>query len=258
MYLSQKVILARLLLLGASRTLHRPLQVGQCLVETLLAQQVRGHDGIVLLGQLVGYTVAPHLSEQVVGFVVPLQLGIALRHAHACLGYNLGILAVEAGDVGEGAGSFQKLSLVELRLAHEHPRMVQEGVILLLGIPQLVLLGERTPRLLLGLLLDGVQLDGLLRLLYRLVKVASSRAARALLADGEERDYLHVVVLVRFLLCRHSLLVGLVSIVVHVEAGHKRLVEPRLSRVHLRGTACRQHEQHQQYHQAVCIPPAHY
>ena len=93
------------------------------------------HDSLVLLGQLVGDGVALHLYQEVLSLVVPLQLSIALCHTHTGFGHYLGLFAIEACGVREGAGSLEELSLLELCLTHEHPCMVQEGVVLLLGIP---------------------------------------------------------------------------------------------------------------------------
>jgi len=108
----------------------------------------------------------------------------------------------------------------------------------------LVFLGEGA-RLALGLGLDGMELRCLLRLLDGLVEVGRTHLAGGGAADDVEGDDLHVVVLVSLLLRLHPLLVGLVAVVIDVEAGDERLVEARLRRVVLGAAAA--HEQRCRY-----------
>ena len=212
--------------------------MGQRLLETLVLQQVGGVEGFVLVGQLIGDAVALSLGEEVFRLVVPVELGVALCHAHTAFGHHARLVAEQTGDVGIGGGSLEELALLELCLGHQQPDVVHEGVVFLLGIPLFVFFRQRA-RFPLGLGLDGVEFRGLLGFFNRLVEVARAHLAGGGAADDVEGDDLHVVVLVSLLLRLYALLVGFVAVVIDVETGDERLVETRLRRVVLGASAAR-------------------
>ena len=219
--LAEQIIFAGFLLLSTMfATFYGFFQMGQRLLETLVLQQVGGVERFVLVGQLVGDAVALGLGEEVLRLVVPVKLGVALCHTHTAFSHYARLVAEQTGDVGIGGGGLKELALLELCLGHQQPDVVHEGIVLLLGIPLFVFLGQ-CASLPFGLGFDGVELRSFLGFLDGFVEVARAHLAGGGAADDIEWNDLHVVVLVSLLLCLNTLLVGFVTVVIDVEAGDK-------------------------------------
>ena len=120
--------------------------------------------------------------------------------------------------------------------------MLQEGVELLalqvgLGLGRARLVGREH-----GLLLDRVQVDGLLAFSNGRLEVGRAELGRLGVFDHEEGQHLGIVVLVARFLGNHSLLVGFAAVVVGVEARREGMPEAAARRIFLGRTARQKHE----------------
>ena len=146
-----------------------------------------------------------------------------------------------AGDIREGRGGLKEIGVIELRLAHDQPAVLQERVILLLRLKG-HLFGIITPtRLLGGLSLDGVELDRLVALLDRTVE----RAARlglilGLGADRVEIDHVRIVLLIALLHAQQCLVEGDLTIIIDIITGRQGMIEAARLGVLLRATRPKQ------------------
>ena len=167
---------------------------------------VTGMDVVVSIGVvpfLCGMpvdAVAAHVANDVLRIVEPLLLDIALGQPCPCFAVDGGLCLVEPAHVGECGSGFVESPFVELRPAHEHPRLPEHGVVFASAEPFDVL-GRLTPVFgPLRAFADAMQLDGFLAFLDGRVEIAGSERTAAFVSYGIERDDLSVIVLVALLL----------------------------------------------------------
>ena len=90
-------------------------------------------------------------------------------------GDHLGLGGIVARDVGEGGSGLQEVAVVELPFGHEHPAVLQEGVVLF-ALHHGRLVRVATPaRLAVGFLLYRMLLDGFVALQYGTVEGSTGR-----------------------------------------------------------------------------------
>ena len=191
-----------------------------------------GHGFLVVLGAyvVVGIGVVPvlhgsevdgvaaHVSDHVLGIVQPVHLCVALGQPGPCQPVLQYLRLVQVAHVAEGGGGLVEGSLLELRLAQQHPCFPDERVVLLPAQP-LAVLGCLAPAALpLGLGFDAVAPDGFLGLLDGAVVLALAQIAALLVAHGVEGYLLGVVVLVALLFFQIALDEGLAAVEVGVIA----------------------------------------
>ena len=178
--------------------------------------------------------------QGVFSIVVPAECRIALRLPYQCLARNGRLPLIKAGYVTERDGGFLKGTLLKLRLAQQHPGIVQEGVELppCQPLPVFGSIGptRRTHRT----TFDGVSPDGLLRLLYGTVELGRAKGGRSLVAHGIERNHFQIIVLIAFLLRQQSGLVSLIAVEVNVVTGGQCMIKAAACRILARRTACEQ------------------
>ncbi|OAV70798.1 hypothetical protein Barb4_01087 [Bacteroidales bacterium Barb4] len=150
------------------------MQVGDSLLKLLVADEVSGVDGGVLIEVLSGDAVDIQLPQDVFGFVEPFHLRVAAGLPEAGLGGDFRVLYIMAGNVGEGGGGLQEIAVEELRLSEHQPAVFQEGVIFFLRLKGR-LFGIVAPARFLGrLCLYGMQLDGFVAFLQGTVEGTAS------------------------------------------------------------------------------------
>ena len=211
------------------------------------ADEVVGIDGgkpvVLRLGQLV----VVDFLEYVFGFVEPAQGNVASGLPELGLGYEVGHPGEVTRDVEKGSCGLEELALVILGLAHQSPGVVDEGVVLV-ALEVVAIFGvAHLSGVALGLLLDGVELDGFLALLDGAVEAA--RGLRVL-GVGIGLGRVHVeevgeVVLILGLHVFHLLLVVFYPVEIDVVAGRKAVVKAGEGRI-LLGRTGYERQGHQQ------------
>ena len=243
--LSEQIVFASLLPL-AHLVFDDLSQVGHSLSIIARVNVVVGHGIVPLLLCPPVDAVAAHVANHVLGIVDPSLFDVALCQPGTCTAVDGGLRLVEAAHVVEGGGSLVEGTLVELRASHEHPSLPKEGIVLLAPQPLQVSLGLAAFFCPLGFLLDAVQLDGLLALLYGLLVVALSYFLRGFVRDGVEGYHFREVVLVAIFLLQRGINIGQGSVVVSIVAGVERVPPTALRSILLRRTAYHQPCQDQQ------------
>ena len=224
LYLSQQEVFACLLRLPLLVSDDFP-EVGQGLLVLSVLDVIVGIGGIPVAHAVVVYGVAAHVANDVLGVVEPAQLRIALGQPGPGQRILHGLRLVEPGHVAEGGGGLVEIAFLELCLAHQQPRLPQEGVVLL--APEPFPVAGRLPSAFvpLGAALDGVQLDGLLHLFHGQAELSFAYVAALLVANGVEGNHLGVVVLVALLFLQRAFDESLRAVEVGVVAGGERLPE---------------------------------
>ena len=171
--------------------------------------------------------------------VVPFLLGAPVDG----VAVDGGLRGVEAAHVVEGGGGFVEGTLVELRAAHEHPCLPEERVILLSRQPLQVALRLAALLVPFWLMLDAMQLDGLLTFLDGLLVVSLADLLRLLVANGVEGNDLGEVILVAVFLFQRGVDVGKSAVVVSIISSIER-VPPTALRCH---QSCQNQQQEQPY-----------
>ena len=223
-HLSDEEIESRFLLLGSS-VAGGALQEGQSVGKSSLTQKQVGAGGIHLFGHAspVGECVSERLGEGIFCIIEPVQLCVASRHPLTRFGDDDRLSLVVAGDVGEGSGSLQEFSLLELRLRHEQPRFFEEGIELL-SLEILFCLGRFSlSRTHLGFAANGVQLNRFLTLGDGGFIVSLSCLARLFASHEEDGQQLSVVIDVGGKFGFVPLDEGLLAVEIGVEACVERM-----------------------------------
>ncbi len=205
--------------------------VGQRIVPLFLRAPV---DGIAL-----------HIPDNVLGFIELVVLHIALGQPCARPAVDGGLRGVEATHITECGDGRVEIGLMKLRPSHKHPRFPQDWSILAPGEPLQIALRLAARLVPLRAALDGVELDGLLRLENGLVEIGLAQLLAILVAHRIEGDNLGVVVLVACLFLQGTLDVGLLAIKIGIVTGMKRVPPPGSSCI-LLGGASRQNQQSSQ------------
>ena len=221
------------------------LQVRDGFFELLVLHQIVGIDGGVVLLALRGDSVLVQLRENIFGFVEPVHLGVAAGLPELRLSHHQLVGRIVAGYVGERSGGLQEVRIVELRLAQQHPALLQEGVVLLLLLPLPLLRVVAPAGFLLGLRADGVQFDSLVALLNGAIEGAAGlRFVFRLRADGVHQNHVGIVLLVSRLLGFQGFIEGDLTIIIYIVAGCKGMIEAARPRILLR-TARRKEGEYQ-------------
>ena len=213
----------------------RALQIGKGIGEALLAEQEVGLGGIGAARCLFANGVATHFLKGVFSIVEPSGLRVATGKPLTGFCHHIGFGGVEASDVGEGGGRFEKFALFELCFTHQQPRVLEEGVEFLtrkVGFHLGCALFVATHH---GAFLDGVELDGFLAFGDGRLVVALARGARLFVSHEEDGKHFRIVVLVSVGFCLFSFKESLVAVEVGVVACRERLPPTRAGRVLLRG-----------------------
>ena len=177
-----------------------------------------------------------YVCQDVFGLVEPVHRQVGTHLPQLGLVHHFGQPLEVTGNVEERGSGTQEVAVEVLRAAHHQPGVVQEGVELFAGAEGLVL-GRGGAFL--GLLGYGVQLDGLLHLLYGALEVSGGLGH---LGVGQCLGRVHqhtpgVVVLVLLLHLLELLIVVFGAVVVHIVAGGELLPATRGGCVLVRGTA---------------------
>ena len=220
-------------------------QVWQSLLVTLAADIIVGIGVVPVLHGTIVHRVATLFVDDVLRLIQPVQFHIALRQPRTGNAENGELCLIEATHIRERSGSLLKLSLLELRLTQEQPRLPKEGVILPAVQPFYVFLRLPAALVPLGARLDAIQFDGLLRLLNSTVEVALAQLAALLVSHHIQRNHLREVVLVAVLLLQIAFDKGLRTVEIGIIACIERMPPATACRILLRRTAC-QHQKHQQ------------
>ena len=238
-YLAVQEPLAGLLLTALLVSDDLP-QVWQSLLVTLAADIIVGIGVVPVLHGTIVHRVATLFVDDVLRLIQPVQLHIALRQPRTGNAEDGRLSLIEATHIRERSGSLLKLSLLELRLTQEQPRLPKEGVILPAVQPFYVFLRLPAALVPLGARLDAVQFDGLLRLLYGAVEVALAQLAALLVSHHIQRNHLREVVLVAVLLLQTAVDERLRTIEIGIIARVERMPPATACRILLRRTACQQ------------------
>ena len=206
-------------------------------------------EGEVPVGHgLSGNTVVLLTDDEVFGLVAPSQLHIALGLPGPGARQDDGLRLVETSHIGEGGGTFFKLSFLKLRLTEEQPGAPQEGVVLAAVEPFDVGLGLAPLLVPFWSALDTVAYDGLLGFLYGAVKLAVAECLARAVSYSIEGQQSGVVVTIAPFLLLTPFDEGLRSVEISVVARRKSVPETRLSGILLRGTrGCKKHKEQQGY-----------
>ena len=209
---------------------------------------VLGADIIVGPGQiiehtqgLVGQILLLDGMQGVLGLVIPAKRAVTQGHPEARLGHSGRKPLEMLVDVIESSGGSEEITVHVLGFAHHHPGIVQEGVELVAS-PESLLLGRAA--LLGGLLLDGVQLYGLLHLLDGALEIAC-RLGLFLVGAGLGGMYQYATRIIVLVLALHLLELLVVmgfAVVIDVVARSERLPVARHGSI-LARTASRQNQQ---------------
>ena len=157
-----------------------------------------------------------------------------------------------ASDVREGGRGLQEIGIIELGLPHNQPAVLQEGVVLLLGLLLHQLGIILPPRLLGGFSRDGVELDGLVALLDRTVERATCLLfVFGLRTNRIHVDHLRVVLFVSLLLAFQGFVEGLFAIEIDVIPGIERMIEAACLGVLFRATRPKQEQQTEDSNDAI-------
>ena len=218
LHLRQEVVEASLpaVALGVARGAF---EVGHGLVKALLCEEEVGGGGIGEPAHAAAHAVAAQAAQRVLGIVVPARAGVAPREPLAGLGGHGGFGGVEARDVGKGGCGLEKFAFLKLRLAHEEPGVLEEGVVLLALQVGACLGGALFALGVEGLLLYGVQGNGFLAFGDGRLEVGLARFARLLVGHEEHGELVGVVVLVGFELGFFTFDESLLAVVEGVVAG---------------------------------------
>ena len=208
------------------------------LLRAVALDQKVGIDAVVILPIGGGESVLLEPFEGRLRLVEPAHLGVAAGAADVRRGHYLRLGGVVAGDVGVGGCGLEEVAVVELPLGHQHPAMLQEGVVLL-AVLHGHLAGVALPtRLADGLLLNRMLLDGLVTLQDGAVE---GSAGRLFLfrqrADGVHKDALGVVLAVAVLHDLQLFVEGCFAVEIGVVARRERVPAACARRV-LFGAAC--------------------
>ena len=180
-------------LLVTLEALHGSGQVGDGFLGLLRNDIVVGKGRI---GQcsyfFVGDLVKVDMREHIICLGGPTQRAIAQGLAHLTFLHQVFFPSEVTGDVAEGRGGIQEIALHVLCLGQHVPGVVKIGIVLVAGEPFLILGVAVLAALALGLLLDGVQGDGLFHLLDGAVKTAGGLGC---LGIGTGLGGMHVQVL---------------------------------------------------------------
>ena len=252
--LSQEVVQTSTLQLAA-RLADALLQVRNGL-GILLRGNEEGRQGVLTLPcRLRAHAVAPHLVEDVLSIVGPVQGHVTTGQPGTCHAGDLRLCGIEPCHIAERAGRLEEVALLELCLAHHEPGMAQVGIELL-ACAKLLLLGcEGAVALLHGFLLDAVQLDGLLTFRYGRLKVALPQGGRGLARTDIHGEQLRVVILVPLLLCLKSVEIGHLTVVECIVVGGKGVPGPCHRGVVLGGTGGHGTQHHASHRKGQDAPP---
>ena len=187
--------------------------------------------------------VALHIAYHVFGIIQPAFLNVALRQPRAGFAVDSGLCAVKTTHIGECGGCLVERALMELRPAHEHPRLPKERVIFAAAQPFNVLLGLLAALCPLRPFLDAVLMNCLLRLLYGTVEVGLAQFAACLVANRVEGDKLGEVILVAVFLFQTSVYVSLRAIKICVVVCVEGMPPTTLGRIFLSRTSHGYHNQ---------------
>ena len=186
-------------LLAPHLVLYHLAQVGYCLGIPSGVYIIVGIGVVPFLHGAPVERVALDFCYHVFGIINPAFLDIAFCEPCPCSAVDGGLGGVEAAHVGKCRRSLVERAFHKLRASHQHPRLPQEGVILLAVKPLDVFLRLLAAFCPLRPFLYAVQLYCLLTFLYSTVEVALAQLAAVLVADGVERYHLGEVVLVAVL-----------------------------------------------------------
>ena len=205
--------------------LCRRFQIGQGIGEMLLPQEEVGPGSRQFALQPRWDGVAPHLVERILRIIEPSQFGVGTCHPRACFLHHGRFGRIETGDVRKGGRCTQKIAFLKLRLPHQEPSIFQEGVKLLAAEVLFHLFAASLARVGLRFHLDAVELYGFFRFGDSAVELALADVACGLVAHGEDRQHLGVVVRVARDLSFHLVLVGFVTVEVGVVLSGEALPE---------------------------------
>ena len=167
------------------------------LLRAVALDQKVGIDAVVILPIGSGESVLLEAFEGRLRLVEPAHLSVAASASDVCCGHHFRLGGVVAGDVGVGGCGLEEVAVVELPLGHEHPAMLQEGVVLL-AVLHGHLAGVALPaRFADGLSLDRMLFDGLVTLQDGAVEGPSGRLFLfRQRADGVHEDPLGVILVI--------------------------------------------------------------
>ena len=207
LHLSHDEPLACLLRLAVLVLDHLP-EVGDGLFVLSLMDIVVGIGLVPVVLCAIVDGVATGVAHHILGIVYPVQLRVTVGQPGTGQSVDGRLRLIQTAHIAEGGGSLVELTLLELRLTHEQPRLPQEGVVLAPAQPLAVFVGLTSALLPFGLGLDAVLLDGLLHLLHGAVEVTTAYLPTLLVSNGVEGQHLGEVVLVAFLLFQRSVDIG--------------------------------------------------
>ena len=217
LYLPHQIPLAGFLLM-ALLVLDHLLQIGHGFLIVLRADIVVGVGVVPVLHGAEVDGVAAHIADHVLGIVEPVEFCVALGEPGTGQTVLHNLRLVDVAHITEGGGGLVEVTLLELRLAQQHPRFPDEGVVLPTPQP-LTVLGRLAPSTLpLGFGFDAVATDGLFGFLDGAVVLALAYVAAGLVAHGVEGNLLREVVLVTLLLLQIAVNEGLVTIKIGIIA----------------------------------------
>ena len=213
-------------------------QVGDGLVELL------GVDVIIRIGVVPFFLgtpvdgVALHIADDVFGIVHPALFDIAFSQPCLCTAVDGRLGLEEPAHIGKGGSGILEVALIELRTAHQHPSLPDEGIVLS-AVEPLDVLGCLSATLgPFGALLDAVALDGFLTFLDGTVVVALAQFAAVLVAYGIKGDDFGIVVLVALLFLERGIDISQGAIIVYIVLGVEGM-QPSVARsIFLRRTTC--------------------
>ena len=125
--------------------------------------------------------------------------------------------------VGKSGSGFQIFSFLELSLSHQKPSLVEKRIVFLLTEPYTVLFGLALVAVPFRTLGNGVLLDCFLAFLYGSVEIGFSDADSGLIASYVHRNDVGVVVLVAVDLCKTTIKISYMSVVISIVSGFECL-----------------------------------
>ena len=213
-------------------------QVGDGLVELL------GVDVIIRIGVVPFFLGTPvdgialHIADDVFGIVHPALFDIAFSQPCLCTAVDGRLGLEEPAHIGKGGSGILEVALIELRTAHQHPSLPDEGIVLS-AVEPLDVLGCLSATLVpFGALLDAVALDGFLTFLDGTVVVVLAQFAAVLVAYGIKGDDFGIVVLVALFFLERGIDISQGAIIVYIVLGVEGM-QPSVARsIFLRRTTC--------------------
>ncbi len=129
---------------------------------------------------------------------------------------------------------------MELRAAHEHPRLPKEGIIFTSVEPFDVALALTAALIPFWPTLDAMQLDGFLRLQYCPVEITFTQFLAVLIANGVKGNNLGVIILVARFFFQRSVDISEFAVIISIVTGIKSLPPPRAGIIFRGGATCSQ------------------